>query len=569
MAITYHAGRRIQALESDGTSSTTQGYDGGNGLSIGTTYGGGGGGGAGGAGTDCTSSTTGNGGIGFINNISGSTTGESSGGNYYLGGGGFGGTYAGNFGVDGLGAAFGGGGNGGYRQSGGGNGTTGVVILKLLTSASFSTSGSPASTTSGSHTILTYTGSTGSLIINSGTVDVQYLVLAGGGGAGGNNGFGGGNGSGGGGAGGILTGTLSLTADTYSVTVGTGGAGGSNSGTVGTNGVNSTFSTLTALGGGGGAPNSGNTYLQAATGGGSGGGGAGFTLAQNGTGGLAYVTVTDIRPTNVQVGSRYEETDTRKIYNYTAPATAPTTTSHFEGHGQQPSALSDTIDIPTTGLSNLATGSVSFWIYLETESTSNGDYVVISASNDTQASNEFALGFVGHVTGVGIISRNNGSGVCTFTCPSSLTRNAWNHVVYTNNSSGNKVYVNGSQVTPSYSVGSASTSAFFGTVGTNNTCTIGANKDNVSGGYYQWGFDGNLQQLLVYSAVLTQAEITALYNNGKYSEPSTTNLLRRYELTSNANDTSGNGHNGTATAGVTYTSLAIPEGSKEWQEIGT
>ena len=319
MAITYHAGRRIQALESDGTSSTTQGYDGGNGLSIGTTYGGGGGGGAGGAGTDCTSSTTGNGGIGFINNISGSTTGESSGGNYYLGGGGFGGTYAGNFGVDGLGAAFGGGGNGGYRQSGGGNGTTGVVILKLLTSASFSTSGSPASTTSGSHTILTYTGATGSLIINSGTVDVQYLVLAGGGGAGGNNGFGGGNGSDGGGAGGILTGTLSLTADTYSVTVGTGGAGGSNSGTVGTNGVNSTFSTLTALGGGGGAPNSGNTYLQAATGGGSGGGGAGFTLAQNGTGGLAYVIVTDIRPTNVQVGSRFEETDTRKMYNYIDP----------------------------------------------------------------------------------------------------------------------------------------------------------------------------------------------------------------------------------------------------------
>ena len=273
-------------------------------------------------------------------------------------------------------------------------------------------------------------------------------------------------------------------------------------------------------------------------------------------------------PENVELGSRAEITDTRKMYNYTAPATAPTTTSHFEGHGQQPVDVSDTIDIPTTGLSNLSTGSVSFWIYLETESTSNGDYVVISASNDTQASREFALGFVGHVTGVGIICRN-GSGICTFTCPSSLTRNAWNHVVYTNNSSGNKVYVNGSQVTPSYSVGSASTNAFFGTVGTNNTCTIGANKDNVSGGYYQWGFDGNLQQLLVYSAVLTQAEITALYNNGKYSEPSTTNLLRRYELTSNANDTSGNGHNGTATSGVTYTSLAIPEGSNEWKEIGT
>ena len=277
-----------------------------------------------------------------------------------------------------------------------------------------------------------------------------------------------------------------------------------------------------------------------------------------------YLATDGSKPINVQDNSLLVEKDTAIRYWFTAGGEAPTTTSHFEGHGQQPVDVSDTIDIPTTGLSNLSTGSVSFWIYLETESTSAGDYVVISASNDTQASREFALGFVGHVTGVGIICRN-GSGICTFTCPNSLTRNAWNHVVYTNNSSGNKVYVNGSQVTPSYSVGSASTNAFFGTVGTNNTCTIGANKDNVSGGYYQWGFDGNLQQLLVYSAVLTQAEITALYNNGKYnSSPSATNLLRRYELTSNANDTSGNGHNGTATAGVTYTSLAVPPTPATW-----
>jgi hypothetical protein len=49
-----------------------------------------------------------------------------------------------------------------------------------------------------------------------------------------------------------------------------------------------------------------------------------------------------------------------------------------------------------------------------------------------------------------------------------------------------------------------------------------------------------------------------LYNSGNYnSSPSATNLLRRYELTSNVNDTSGNGHNGTAT-GVTFTSEAIP-----------
>ncbi len=96
----------------------------------------------------------------------------------------------------------------------------------------------------------------------------EYLVVAGGGGAGNDD-------AGGGGGGGMLEGTVQLSEQSYTVTVGTGG----NRGTPGTNqsgfqGGNSSVFGVTALGGGGGA-------FQEANGGngGSGGGGGHFPSA--------------------------------------------------------------------------------------------------------------------------------------------------------------------------------------------------------------------------------------------------------------------------------------------------
>ena len=312
MNIEYKDSKRISILETD--RSSTQGFAGGNGIESGASYGGGGGGGTGEVGGNASGAYGGSGGDGIANAIVGSTYGQEISGIYYHGGGGKAGVYGGNYGNYGHGYAYGGGGNGGFQNSAGGNGTTGGVVLKLLTSASFTTSGSPSSTTSGSHTILTYTStSASSLVISSGTVDVQYLLQAGGGGAGGNSGHGGGNGSGGGGAGGTLTGTLSLSAGTYTVSVGAGGAGGTTSGTVGVNGSDSVFSTKTALGGGGGAPNVSTTILAAS--GGCGGGGAGLTNQING----ASATLIDIPlPTNVQDNSILVEKDTGKRYWFDA-----------------------------------------------------------------------------------------------------------------------------------------------------------------------------------------------------------------------------------------------------------
>ena len=144
--------------------------------------------------------------------------------------------------------------------------------------------------TSGDYKIHTFT-STSNFVVSStgnpaGSVSVDYLVVAGGGGggAGAPN-----DGGGGGGAGGarMSDGTtagsysasplgacapaITVTAQTYPITVGAGGSLGSGSpGGQGAKGSNSVFSTITSTGGGGG--DAANTPATTDTSGGSGGG---------------------------------------------------------------------------------------------------------------------------------------------------------------------------------------------------------------------------------------------------------------------------------------------------------
>ena len=94
---------------------------------------------------------------------------------------------------------------------------------------------------------------------------IEYLVVAGGGGGGS-----GGGASGGGGAGGLLTSTLSVTAGTYTVTVG--GAGGAAGGTGSNSVITKETALVTAIGGG---PGGNFIAWNSATVGGNGGSGGG------------------------------------------------------------------------------------------------------------------------------------------------------------------------------------------------------------------------------------------------------------------------------------------------------
>jgi hypothetical protein len=124
----------------------------------------------------------------------------------------------------------------------------------------FSATGGNSTVTSGGYKYHVFTAS-GNLVV-TGSKAAQALIIAGGGGGGGT----GSNGGGGGGAGGVVLGSaITLTAQTYSITVGAGGA----TGTTGSDGGNSSFPGETVAVGGGG----GGTNPSAGRSGGSGGGG--------------------------------------------------------------------------------------------------------------------------------------------------------------------------------------------------------------------------------------------------------------------------------------------------------
>ena len=126
-----------------------------------------------------------------------------------------------------------------------------------------------------SHTFL----SSGTFTLNANQA-VDYMIVAGGG-SGGSHNIVSSTGAGGGGAGGFRTFTsVSLTAGSFTATVGTGGTAGvsSNGGSFCTSGVNSTFNSQTSTGGGRGGARNNSTFhddttsFNAASNGGSGGG---------------------------------------------------------------------------------------------------------------------------------------------------------------------------------------------------------------------------------------------------------------------------------------------------------
>jgi len=294
-----------------------QGFAGGSGSNPG----GGGGGGAGGAGVNADTGTGGIGtaaystqllAVGYGTSFATSwTLGTSTyqttpstflqspivGGVAYIAGGG-GGNGAGGSSSNGLGGAGGGGRGdwddtnitGGTTNTGGGGGSSrsynsttvgrdggsGLVLLWYpLTIVTTATGGTV--TTSGAFKIHTFTttGNTNFILTSPASISAQVLVV-GGGGAGGSAYVGGGGGAGGA----VFNASFTITAGTYTVTVGAGGVRTSAGvGFVGPSGANSSFSSITGTGGGGGG-----SYMNvAATNGGCGGGGP-FNNGQFGTG---------------------------------------------------------------------------------------------------------------------------------------------------------------------------------------------------------------------------------------------------------------------------------------------
>ena len=169
-----NAGDNAASTNTPAFGTANQGFDGGKGIAVTTTYGGGGGGGAGGVGGNSTGTQAGNGGTGIASSITvssitraggGGGSSESTAGN---GAGGSGG--GGSGGRNGLNPSNGqvntGGGGGGMTGSGSGaSGVSGIVIIKFLaTYTATATGGLTHNTvTSSGYKIMTFTDGSGTV----------------------------------------------------------------------------------------------------------------------------------------------------------------------------------------------------------------------------------------------------------------------------------------------------------------------------------------------------------------------------------------------------------------------
>jgi hypothetical protein len=148
-------------------------------------------------------------------------------------------------------------------------------------------------------------------------------------------------------------------------------------------------------------------------------------------------------------------------------------------------------------------------------SASTARVTIASFSNTTVGSTDLWIGFYANENTIAFRSQVDGQSSylqVNDSGGSSLRDGNWHHVVFTANLEGTKIYVDGSELSGySYVFGNSSTPIQMVSI---NQFSIGANQDSsASGG--QWFIDGDISKVKVYNTALTQAEITALYDEGE------------------------------------------------------
>ena len=175
--------------------------------------------------------------------------------------------------------------------------------------------------------------------------------------------------------------------------------------------------------------------------------------------------------------------------------------------------VNDYVALPNNSLN--FTGDFSFSLWINPTFTDGVDYRIMGT-------NYYAGGTYGNgwqisrfATNKVAIQMGSNSFFCQMEGPSTmLPNNTWTHVVVTRKkSTSTKIYINGADVTSSfpYTLGNSSIDPVYATT---QYCQIGANKydANPATGFVSSGT--KIDGLSVWKKVLTQSEITELYNSG-------------------------------------------------------
>ena len=186
----------------------------------------------------------------------------------------------------------------------------------------------------------------------------------------------------------------------------------------------------------------------------------------------------------------------------------------------------DYIYITNSSLISGSAVTVSCWAYTNTVS---GDGRIIGTGNQ----DDYQLGRRGDSVLCGVVT--NGVNNFLFTPPGTFPNQKWIYLCMSYDGAYNRIYINGVLIDSVISTGQLySTQAKNLTIGTYF----------LNGNPYTAFFNGYIDDIRIYSRALNNSEILAIYHESS--------LVAYYPFTSNANDSSGYGNNGTVN-GATLT----------------
>lgn len=216
------------------------------------------------------------------------------------------------------------------------------------------------------------------------------------------------------------------------------------------------------------------------------------------------------------------------------------------------------IDTSTTLQSGNNSFSVSLWFSKDVISTNEG---LFSTHSSNIAGTREGANLAVHSSKLLLQAYNSGTATGTFGTTVLANDQKWHHVVAVYDGSANtyKAYLNGN-------TSSADASLSSNISGHEATLKLGRYYQNEADAN---AFAGKIDQVRIYSTALDSDQIAELYNEKQdyitkdASDPfGDSNSVALYEMENNANDTSGNGNNGT-TSNVTFTSTDPIRGTYE------
>jgi MSHA biogenesis protein MshQ len=215
-------------------------------------------------------------------------------------------------------------------------------------------------------------------------------------------------------------------------------------------------------------------------------------------------------------------------------------------------STSDYLSMDSSALNNVTDFSISVW----GKTSNTGSQALFSASSGSQH-NELIMWFPNSSTFTPFL-KGNGSGSISIT---NIADNNWHHFTWTRDGAQNCFYIDGVLQGCSTKSSQALSVAAGGLI-------IGQEQDSLAGSFaLNQDWEGLVDEPLIFKSVLSQAEITAIFNNqsagngwdgSARSCPSLVAEWRMNELlwagtAGEINDATGNGHNATAINSLTNT----------------